>query len=160
MKKTIFQAICPALFFVVLNSCGSSTSKEKMETDVKKDAQQELQKETPKEEDQNVSNEDPKEVMSVEEATKFLSAADANKGKLITISAYPKGMTKAVNGEFQLYVSDKTGTGLTNENFACTFKEDMKDAVKTHKADNLVKVSGNIAWNNGMIVLKNAKLAD
>lgn len=161
MKKTIFQAIGPAVLLVLLISCGSSTSKEEMQNNLKKDTQKGLQKDTPKEiEGDNPSTDGPKEVMSVADATKFLAAADANKGKLVTISAYPKGMTKAIKGEFQLYVSDKTGTGLTNENFACNFKEEMKDAVKTHKADNLVKVTGNIAYNNGMIVLKNAKLAE
>lgn len=161
MKKTLLQKISPALLLVAMASCGSSTSKDDMQKDLKKDVQKELQKDVPKEEQvDSPSTDGPKEVMSVADAKKFLSAADANKGKLVTISAYPKGMTKAVNGEFQLYVSDKTGTGLTDENFACNFKEEMKEAVKTHKADNLVKVSGNIAWNNGMIVLKNAKLAD
>ena len=67
------------------------------------------------------------------------------KGKLVIVSCYPRGMTKAVNGEFMLYVSDKTGTGLPEENFACNFKEEMKEAVKTHKAGELVKVTGNIA---------------
>jgi hypothetical protein len=161
MKKTILKTISPAVLLVVMASCGSSTSKEDMQKDLKKDVQKELQKDAPKEEHtDSPSTDGPKEVMSVADATKFLSAADANKGKSVTISAYPKGMTKAINGEFQLYVSDKTGTGLTNENFACNFKEEMKEAVKKHKADNLVKVTGNIAWNNGMIVLKNAKLAD
>ena len=161
MKKTFLQTISPALLVAVMASCGSSTSKEDMQKDLKKDVQKELQKDAPKaEEGGSPSTDGPTEVMTVADAKKFLSAADANKGKLVTISAYPKGMTKAINGEFQLYVSDKTGTGLTDENFACSFKEEMKDAVKTHKADNLVKVTGNIAWNNGMIVLKNAKLAE
>jgi hypothetical protein len=161
MKKTFLQTICPALLLVVMASCGSSTSKEDMKKDLKKDAQKELQKDAPKEtQGDTPSTDGPKEVMSVAGATEFLKAADANKGKLITISAYPKGMTKAINGEFKLYVSDKTGTGLTNENFACNFKEEMKEAVRTHKADNLVIVTGNIAYNNGMIVLKNAKLAE
>ena len=161
MKKTFLQTISSALLVAVMASCGSSTSKEDMQKDLKKDVQKELQKDAPKaEEGGSPSTDGPTEVMTVADAKKFLSAADANKGKLVTISAYPKGMTKAINGEFQLYVSDKTGTGLTDENFACSFKEEMKDAVKTHKADNLVKVTGNIAWNNGMIVLKNAKLAE
>ncbi len=161
MKKTIFLAIIPALFLVLFISCGSSTGKEDMQKDLQKDAQKELQKDTPKDvKGDNPSTDGPKEVMSVADATKFLATTDENKGKLVTISAYPKGMTKAIKGEFQLYVSDKTGTGLTNENFACSFKEEMKEAVKTHKADNLVKVTGNIAYNNGMIVLKNAKLAE
>jgi hypothetical protein len=161
MKKSFLQTICPALLLVVVASCGSATSKEDMKKDLKKDAQKELQKDAPKEtQGETPSTDGPKEVMSVASATEFLKAADANKGKLVTISAYPKGMTKAINGEFKLYVSDKTGTGLTNENFACNFKEEMKDAVKMHKADNLVKVTGNIAYNNGMIVLKNAKLPE
>jgi hypothetical protein len=120
-----------------------------------KDVQKELQKDTPKEvKGDSLSTDGPKETMSVADAKKFLSTTDANKGKLVTIGAYPKRMTKAINGEFQLYVSDKTSTGLTDENFACHFKEEMKDAVKTHIADNLVKVTGNITWNNGMVVLK------
>lgn len=160
MKKTLLKAISPAVALFILASCGSSSSKEKVQDDLKKDIQQELRKDNAKEEIENTTSEGPKEAMSVAEATKFLSAADGNKGKLITINAYPKGMTKSINGEFQLYVSDKTGSGLTNENFACNFKEEMKDVVKTHKSDNLIKVSGNIAWNNGMIVLKNAKLVD
>jgi hypothetical protein len=161
MKKIIFQAISPAVLLVLLISCGSSTSKEDMQKDLQKDTQKELQKDVPKEiQGDSPSSDGPKEVMSLADAIKFLAAANENKGKLVTISAYPKGMTKAIKGEFQLYVSDKTGTGLTNENFACSFKEEMKEAVRTHKADNLVKVTGNIAYNNGMIVLKNAKLAE
>jgi hypothetical protein len=157
MKKTFLQTISPALLLVVMAGCGSSTSKEDMQKDLKKD----VQKDTPKQEQaDSPSTDGSKEVMSVADAKKFLSAADANKGKAVTVSGYPRGTTKAVNGEFMLYVSDKTGTGLPDENFACNFKEEMKDAVKTHKADNLVKVTGNIAWNNGMIVLKNAKLAE
>jgi hypothetical protein len=161
MKKTIFQALSPAVLLVLLISCGSSTNKEEIQNDLKKDVQKELQRDTPKKEQpDNPSTGGPTEVMSVADAKKFLSASDVNKGKLIIISAYPKGMTKPINGEFQLFVSDKNGTGLTDENFACNFKEEMKDAVKTHKADNLVTVIGNIAYNNGMIVLKNARLTE
>lgn len=162
MKKTFFQAICPAVLLMLLTACGSSTNKEDMQKDLKEDAQKQLQKDTPKDapDGDTPSTDGPAEVMSVADAKKFIAAADANKGKLVTISGYPRGMTKAVNGEFMLYVSDKTGTGLPEENFACNFKEDMKEAVKTHKAGELVKVTGNIAWNNGMVVLKNTKLAE
>jgi hypothetical protein len=161
MKKTIFQALCPTILLVVLISCRSSTSKEEMQNDLKKDAQKELQKDASKEEQAgSPSTDGPTEVMSVADAKKFIAAADVNKGKLVTVSCYPRGMTKAVNGEFMLYVSDKTGTGLPEENFACNFKEEMKESVKTHKAGSLVKVTGNIAWNTGMVVLKNAKLAE
>jgi hypothetical protein len=153
MRKPIFQAISLFVILVLLMSCGSSKSKEEMQKDAQKNLQKDLQVDSP-------STDGPKEVMSVAEATKFLTATDANKGNLVTINAYPKGMTKVVNGEFMLYISDKTGTGLTNENFACVFKEEMREAVRTHKADKLVKVTGNIAWNNGMIVLKNARLAE
>jgi hypothetical protein len=132
-----------------------------MQKDLQKDAQKELQKDTPKEtQADSPSTDGPAEVMSVADAKKFIAAAAANKGKTVTVSGYPRGMTKAVNGEFMLYVSDKTGTGLPEENFACSFKEEMKEAVKTNKAGSLVKVTGNIAWNNGMVVLKNAKLAE
>jgi hypothetical protein len=161
MKKTIFQTICPALLLVVMAGCGTSTSKEDMQKDLKKEAQKELQKNAPKEQQGDTPSTDgPAEVMSVADAKKFIAAADANKGKLVTVTGYPRGTTKAVNGEFKLYVSDKTGTGLPEENFACNFKEDMIEAVRTHKAGELVKVAGNIAYNNGMVVLKNAKLAE
>ncbi len=162
MKKRIPPAICIAFSLFVIVSCGSSGgSKENMQKDLQKDAQNQLQKDTPKEtQADSPSTDGPAEVMSVADAKKFIAAADVNKGKLVTVSCYPRGMTKAVNGEFMLYVSDKTGTGLPEENFACNFKEDMKEAVKTHKAGELVKVTGNIAWNNGMVVLKNAKLVE
>jgi hypothetical protein len=161
MKKTIFQALSPAVLLVLLISCGSSTNKEEIQNDLKKDVQKELQKDVPKEEQaDSPSTDGPTAVMSVADAKKFIAAADANKGKLVTVSCYPRGMAKAVNGEFMLYVSDKTGTGLPEENFACNFKEEMKETVKSHKAGSLVKVTGNIAYNNGMIVLKNATLVD
>ena len=161
MRKTIFQALSPAVLLVLLISCGSSTNKEEIQNDLKKDAQKELQKDAPEEEQaDSPSTDGPTQVMSVADAKKFIAAADANKGKLVTVSCYPRGMTKAVNGEFMLYVSDKTGTGLPEENFACNFKEEMKETVKTHKAGSLVKVTGNIACNNGMVVLKNSKLVD
>jgi hypothetical protein len=159
MKKIFVQTISSVVLLIVLAGCASSTSKEGMQKDLQKDAGNALKNET-KPDEENHAPANGTAVMTVADATKFLSAADANKGKLVTISAYPKGMTKVINGEFQLYVSDKTGTGLTDENFACNFKEEMKDAVKTHKADNLVRVTGNIAWNNGMIVLKNSRLAE
>ena len=161
MKNRFFQAICSAVLILLLTSCGSSTSKEDMQKDLQKDAQKELQKDSPKEAQvDSPSTDGPTEIMSVENAKKFIAAADGNKGKMITVSGYPRGMTKAANGEFMLYVSDKTGTGLPEENFACSFKEEMKEAVKTNKAGSLVKVTGNIAWNNGMVVLKNAKLVE
>jgi hypothetical protein len=161
MKKTFLRTISPALLLVIMASCGSSTSKEDMQNDLKKDAQKELQKDAPKEtQGDSPSTDGPTETMSVADAKKFIAAADANKGKAVTISGYPRGTTKAVNGEFMLYVSDKTGTGLPEENFACNFKEEMKEAVRTHKAGELVKVTGNIAWNNGMVVLKNATLSE
>ena len=161
MKKTFVQLLSPVVIAAVLISCGSATSKDDMQKDLKEEAQKEVSTNTPKETPKDSPSTDgPKEVMTVAGATAFLKEGDANKGKLITISAYPKGMTKAVNGEFQLFVSDKTGSGLTNENFACAFKEDMKEAVKTHKADKLVTVTGNIGWKNGMILLSNAKLAE
>jgi hypothetical protein len=161
MKKTFFQAICPAILLVLLTGCGSSTSKEDIQKDLQKDTQKELQKEPPKATQEDTPTTDgPTEIMSVANAKKFISAADGNKGKMNTVSGYPRGMTKAVNGEFMLYVSDKTGTGLPEENFACKFKEEMKEEVKTHKAGSLVKVTGNIDWNNGMVILKNAKLAE
>ena len=161
MKKTVFQSISSAVLLVLLISCGSSSSKEDMKEDLQKNAQKQLQKDPPKEtQEDSQSTDGPAEVMNVADAKKFIAAADANKGKLVTVSGYPRGMTKAVNGEFMLYVSDKTGTGLPEENFACSFKEEMKEAVKTNKAGSLVKVTGNIAWNNGMVVLKNAKLVE
>ena len=161
MKKTVFQSFSSAVLLVLLISCGSSSSKEDIKEDLQKDAQKQLQKDPPKEtQEDSQSTDGPAEVMNVADAKKFIAAADANKGKLVTVSGYPRGMTKAVNGEFMLYVSDKTGTGLPEENFACSFKEEMKEAVKTNKAGSLVKVTGNIAWNNGMVVLKNAKLVE
>ena len=161
MKKTFLQTISPAVLLVVMASCGSSTNKDDIQKDLKKDVQKELQKNTPGEQPvDSPSTVGPSEVMSVADAKKFIAAADANKGKAVTVSGYPRGITKPINGEFMLYVSDKTGTGLPEENFACNFKEDMKEAVKTHKADKLVKIKGNIAWNNGMVVLKNAKLVE
>jgi hypothetical protein len=166
MKKTFLQTISPALLLVVIASCGSSTSKEDMQKKLQEEAKKQMQQQVDqnaqknKAEEENAATDGPEEVMSVAGATEFLKAADANKGKLVTISAYPKGTMKSGDGTFMLFVSDKTGTGLTGENFACSFKEDMMEQVKTHKADNLVKITGNIAWNNGMIVLKNAKLAE
>jgi hypothetical protein len=161
MKKITLQAICLLVAALFLLNCNSSSSKEDMQKDLQKDVQKDLQKNKPEAEPgDSPSTDGPKEVMSVADAKKFLGAADANKGKLVTVSAYPKGMTKAINGEFMLYLSDKTGTGLTNENFACVFKEEMRGSVKTNKADELVTVKGNIAWKNGMIVLKNARLGE
>jgi hypothetical protein len=161
MKKTFFQTISPVLLLALMASCGSSSSKADMQKDLKKDAQKELQKDAPKEvQGDSPSTDEPAEVMSVADAKKFIAAADANKGKLVTVSGYPRGTSKAINGEFMLYVSDKTGSGLPEENFACSFKEEMKDAVRTHKAGELVKVAGNIAYKNGMVLLNNAKMAD
>jgi mannitol-specific phosphotransferase system IIBC component len=160
MKKTILQAISPVLLSLLIISCNSSSSKEDMQKDLQEKAQNALKSEKKNEPETNTSSAGPQNVMSIADAKKFIAAADANKGKTIIVSAYPRGMTKAVNGEFMLYVSDKTGTGLPEENFACNFKEDMKEQVKTHKAGELIKVSGNIAYNNGMVVLKNAKLVD
>jgi hypothetical protein len=167
MKKTISQAIGLSFSLLLIISCGSSGSgKEEMQKKLQEEAKKQMQKEVDKDAQKNKKEEEiastdgPKEVMSVADATAFLKAADANKGKLVTISAYPKGTMKEGKGKFILLVSDKTGTGLTGENFACSFNEDMMEQVKTHKADNLVKVTGNIAWNNGMIVMKNAKLIE
>ena len=166
MKKTFFRTISPALLLVVMASCGSSTSKEDMQKKLQEEAKNHLQKQVDKDaqknksEEENASTDGPKEIMSVADATAFLKAADANKGKLITISAYPKNKMKSGDGTFMLFVSDKTGTGLTGENFAGIFKEDMLEQIKALKADILVKITGNIAWNNGMIALKNAKLAE
>ena len=161
MKKTILHAIGSAALLLLLISCGSSGGKEKMQKDLKKGIQKELRKDTPKEtQADSPSTVGPTEVMSVADAKKFIAADDANKGKAITVSGYPRGTTKAVNGEFMLYISDKTGTGLPEENFACHFNEEMKEDVRTHKAGELVKVTGNIASKNGMVVLKNAKLAE
>jgi hypothetical protein len=160
MKKTIVQAICPVLLSLLIISCNSSSSKEGMQKDLQEKAQNALKTESKKEPETNTSNTTPQNAMSVADAKKFIAAADANKEKEITVSAYPRGTTKPINGEFMLYVSDKTGTGLPEENFACKFKEDMKEQVRTHKAGELVKVSGNIAYNNGMVILKNAKLVD
>jgi hypothetical protein len=161
MKKTIFKVVSPVMLLLLLTSCGSSSSKEDIQKDLQKDVQKELQKDSPKQtQTDSPSTDGPTEVMSVADAKKFIATGDANKGKLVTVSGYPRGTTKAINGEFKLYVSDKTGTGLPEENFACNFKEDMKEAVRTHKAGELMKVTGNIAWNNGMIVLNNAKLSE
>jgi hypothetical protein len=167
MKKTITQVIGLTFSLCTIISCGSSgNGKEDMQKKLQEEAKKQMQKDVDKDaqknknEEENASTDGPEEVMSVADATAFLKAADANKGKLITISAYPKGTMKEGNGKFFLFVSDKTGTGLTGENFGCSFSEDMMEQVKTHKADKLVKITGNIAWNNGMIVLKNAKLAE
>jgi hypothetical protein len=161
MKETIFKVVSPVMLLLLLTSCGSSSSKEDIQKDLQKDVQKELQKDSPKQtQADSPSTDGPTEVMSVADAKKFIATGDANKGKLVTVSGYPRGTTKAINGEFKLYVSDKTGTGLPEENFACNFKEDMKEAVRTHKAGELMKVTGNIAWNNGMIVLNNAKLSE
>ncbi len=160
MKKTILQAISPVLLSLLVISCNSSGSKEDLQKDLQQNAQNALKNESKKEPETNSSSAGQQNVMSVADAKKFIAAEDANKGKEITVSAYPRGTTKAVNGEFMLYVSDKSGTGLPEENFACKFKEEMKEQVKTHKAGELVKVSGYIAYNNGMVILKNAKLVE
>jgi hypothetical protein len=167
MKKTISKMICLAFPLVAIISCGSSDGgkedmQKKLQEEAKKQMQKELDKDTQKNkaEEENASTDGPKEVMSVAGATEYLKAADANKGKLITISAYPKGTMKEGNGKFFLFLSDKTGAGLTGENFGCSFNQDIMEKVKALKADNLVKITGNIAWNNGMIVMKNAKLVE
>jgi hypothetical protein len=67
---------------------------------------------------------------------------------------------KTINGEFMLYVSDKTGTGFNDQNLASIFKEDVRKGVRIHKAGDLIEVTGSIARGNGMIVLKNTKLAE
>jgi hypothetical protein len=160
MKKSVLQYICVINLFVLTCGCGASDGKKDLEKSLQEKAQNKLKEQNPEGNSEKSSADGPKEVMSVAAASKFIAAADANKGKLVTVSAYPKGTTKATNGEFMLYVSDKNETGLTNENFACVFKEEMKDQVRTHKAGVLVKVTGNIAWNNGMIVLKNSVLSE
>jgi hypothetical protein len=160
MKKSILQYFCVIHLFVITCSCGASGEKKDLEKSLQEKAQNKLKEQTPGSNNDKPSTDGPKEVMSVAAASKFIAAADANKGKQVTVAAYPKGTTKATNGEFMLYVSDKNETGLTNENFACVFKEEMKDQVRTHKAGVLVKVTGNIAWNNGMIVLKNSVLTE
>jgi hypothetical protein len=165
MKKTISQAIGLGFSLLIITSCGSSgggkgdmQKKLREETDLQMQNEMDKDAQKNKAKEENATTEGPKEVMSVADATSFLKASDANKGKLITISAYPKGTMKEGNGNFLLYVSDKTGTGLTGENFGCIFKEEMKEEVRKHKADNLIKITGNIGWNNSMIVLKNANL--
>ncbi len=139
MKKIIVQATSLAVISLLLISCNSSSSKEDMQKELQKDAQNALKTETKKEPETTTSSAGPQNVMSVADAKKFIAAADANKGKEVTVSAYPRGMTKGVNGEFMLYVSDKTGTGLPEENFACNFKEDMKEQVKRIKLANWLK---------------------
>lgn len=167
MKKTILKATVLSFSLFTVISCGSSGgSKEDMEKKLQEEAKKQMQNVTNKDaqksktEEVNASTDGPKEVMSVAEATKFLSADDANKGKLITIRAYPKGTMKDGAGKFFLMVSDQSGGGLTGENFACSFNEDMLEEVRKRKSDNLVKITGNIGWNNGMIVMKNAKLTE
>jgi hypothetical protein len=160
MKKVIVQATSVAFSLLLLNSCGSSSGKKDIDSDLKKTVENKLQKQDDAKKEDETAKAGPAEAMGVKEAVKYLGASDANKGTIITVKGYPRGTTKAVNGEFMLYVSDNTGTGLPEENFACLFKEEMKEQVRTHKADNLVNVTGKIAWNNGMIVLKDAKLAE
>lgn len=159
MKKTILLALSPLAFSLLILGCNSSSSKEDVQKELQEKVQNALKTDTKKEPEATTSSASLN-VMSIADAKKFIAAADANKGKTIIISAYPRGTTKAIKGEFMLYVSDKTGTGLPEENFACNFKEDMKEQVRAHKAGELVKVTGNIAYNNGMVVLKNAKLAE
>jgi hypothetical protein len=159
MKKTVFKKISPVVFFLFAVSCNSSGNKDDMQNELQKDAQNALKTETKKEaESTSAAASSSADAITVAAALKFI--ADGNKGKEVTISAYPRGTTKPVNGEFMLYVSDKTGTGLPQENFACYFKEDAMEQVRKHKADTQVKITGTIVYNNGMLVLKNAKLAE
>lgn len=159
MKRTILPAVASAALILFGTSCNSSRSKDDMQNELQKDAQNALKTESKKEGESAASSAAPLTVMTVADAKKFIAAADANKGKEVTISAYPRGTAKPVNGTFMLYVSDKTGTGLPEENFACNFKEDAMEQVRAHKAGELVKIAGSIAYNNGMVVLKNARLA-
>lgn len=160
MKRTILPAVASAALILFGTSCNSSGSKDDMQNELQKDAQNALKTESKKEGESAASSAAPLTVMTVADAKKFIAAADANKGKEVTISAYPRGTAKPVNGTFMLYVSDKTGTGLPEENFACNFKEDAMEQVRAHKAGELVKITGSIAYNNGMVVLKNARLAE
>jgi hypothetical protein len=160
MKKTMLQFLGPLAVTVLLLSCNGDKGKDDQQNDLKQKAANALKNDSKPDDASSASADGPKEVMTLEQAGKFLSASDANKGKLITINAYPKGTTKSINGEFMLYLSDKNGTGLAAENFACSFKEADREKVRTYKAEDLVKITGNINWNNGVILLKNAKLAE
>lgn len=160
MKKTLQSAVMSAAFAFLLVSCNSATSKDDMQKELQKDAQNALKSESKKEENTGSSSAEPGDAMTVADAIKFIAAADANKGKEITIKGYPRGTTKPVSGQFMLYVSDKTGTGLAEENFACFFKEADREAVRKHKAGDMVTVTGNIVYNSGMVVIKNSKLTE
>lgn len=155
MKKTIFKTTGSLALAVILFSCRSSGGKQDMQNNLQQQAQTQLEQQAPKK--QEDAGEGPKEAMTLAEAAKFLSASDANKGKRITISAYPVGARKEENGEFELQMSDRTAEFT---NLACIFKEEMRDEVTELDKNKLVKISGNIAWANGMIALQNARLPE
>jgi len=155
MKKTILGTTGPLVLAVALFSCGSSSGKQDMQNKLQQQAQTQLEQQSPKK--QEYAGEGPKEAMTLAEAAKFLSASDANKGKRFTISAYPVGARKEDNGEFELQMSDRTAEFT---NLACIFKEEMRDEVTALDKNKLVKITGNIAWANGMIAIKNAKLPE
>lgn len=160
MKKSLRPVVLSTALALLLVSCNSSSSKDDMQSELQKDAKNALKSESKKDENATASSAAPGDAMTVADAIRFIKAADANKGKEITIKGYPRGTTKPVSGQFMLYVSDKTGTGLAEENFACYFKEADREAVRNHKAGDMVTVTGSIAYNSGMIVLKNARLSE
>jgi hypothetical protein len=152
MKKLVTLALGAAILFTIATGCKSSENKKE---DTKPTTTQAETKEP------TTTPVNAGDAMSLADAKKFLDAdRDGNKGKTVTVKAYPKGTTKEKNGEFWLYLSDKPGTGLTGENFICIFKEEMREKVRTHKADVLVTVSGNISYGNNVIQLKDVTLAD
>lgn len=159
MKRKFIPAIAIASFVLLLTNCNSSTSKDDMQKQLQKDAQNAL-KASSEDKDAEKPASPSGDVITVSEAIKFIAAAETNKGQVLTINGYPRGTTKTVNGEFMLYVSDQTGTGLPEENFACYFKEEAREAVRKHKAGEKIMVTGTIGYNNGMVVLKSCSLSE
>ncbi len=158
-RKFIRPATTVALALLLIN-CNSSSSKDSMDKELQKDAQNALKSTSEKNQDNSSTSTASPGTLTVDAAIKFIAAADANKGKEVTVKGFPKGTTKPVNGTFMLYVSDKAGSGMAEENFACYFKEDALEQVRKFKSSELITVAGNIAYNNGMVVLKNARIAE
>jgi hypothetical protein len=154
MKKLVPLVLGAAILFTIATGCKSSENKK--EDTKPTTTQAETKEPTTYTEPVNAGD-----ALSVADAKKFLDAdRDGNKGKTVVVKAYPKGTTKEKNGEFWLYLTDKTGTGITGENFICIFKEEMREKIRSYKADVLVTVKGNISYGNNVIQLKDVMLAE
>ncbi len=154
MKKVLQLSFGLIMLFLMATSCKSSVNKKE---NTKADTAQSATKEST----DNTEPVNAGEAMNVADAKKILEAdRDGNKGKTVVVKAYPKGTTKEKNGEFWLYLTDKTGTGITGENFICIFKEEMREKIRSYKADVLITVKGIISFGNNVIQLKDAILVD